>query len=120
MAAGCELCFPGSADAAWAARSSLERAAELVDESHFIVAILACPACGQRFLSVFTETVDWADGDDPQHWTMFPIAAGESEALIRRGASLDEAALATLAHGRKSLHFDCPKGGPKRAWFSGS
>ena len=56
---GCERCWPSEADAAWEARRKLACAVELVDESHFHVMILACPSCEQRFLSVFTETIDW-------------------------------------------------------------
>jgi len=41
------------------ARRALDFEAELIDESHVHVAILACGQCGQRFVSVFTETIDW-------------------------------------------------------------
>lgn len=74
---GCKRCWPPSAGAAWKARGALTHVAELIDESHFHVMILACPRCTQRFVSVFTETVDWADGDDPHvQNTACPTAAG--------------------------------------------
>ena len=63
---GCERCWPPIADAAWEARGGLTHVAELIDDSHFHVMILACPCCTQRFVSIFTETIDWEDGDDPQ------------------------------------------------------
>src|ERR671932_749084 len=56
---GCELCWPADARAAWVARGGLTRLEGLVDESHFIVTILACPRCDQRYVSIFTETIDW-------------------------------------------------------------
>jgi hypothetical protein len=57
-------CWYTSADAAWKARDGLTITAELIDESHYHVIILACPQYGQRFLSVSTEMIDWANGDD--------------------------------------------------------
>src|SRR5262245_42703618 len=60
---GCVRCWPPTPNAAWEARGSLRRVADLVDESHFSVGIMACPDCAQRFVSVFTETIDWAHGD---------------------------------------------------------
>ena len=66
--AGCKRCWPSSADAAWKARDGLKLSAELIDESHFHVMILACPQCGQQFISVFTEMIDWINGDDAQYW----------------------------------------------------
>jgi hypothetical protein len=55
---GCEHCWPSTADAAWEARGALTHVQDLIDESHFHVMILACPHCSQRFVSVFTETID--------------------------------------------------------------
>ena len=60
----CDRCWPESADAAWEARSRLERRGELIDESYFHGMILACPHRGQTFLSVFSELIDWGAGDD--------------------------------------------------------
>ncbi|MBM4090244.1 MAG: hypothetical protein FJ276_12605, partial [Planctomycetes bacterium] len=60
---GCQHCWPAKAEAAWDARRGLNKQADLIDESHFHVMILACPRCSQRFVSIFTEMVDWADGD---------------------------------------------------------
>jgi hypothetical protein len=52
---GCASCWPPTAADAWEARSTLTHVAELIDESHFHVMILACPRCSQNFVSVFTE-----------------------------------------------------------------
>ena len=114
---GCPHCWPPSPDAAWAARSRLERAREVVDESHFHVMILACRACGQRFVSVFTETIDWADGEDPQSWTLLPLSREEAEGLAR-ARSVEPRDLEALGPGRRSLRFDHPKGEPSRIYWA--
>jgi len=116
---GCKQCWPPWASAAWEAFLALPVEAELVDESHFAVAIRACAACGQRFVIVFAECIDWADGEDPQDWTVLPVTAAEATALAEAGAAI-EPALTALAPGRRSLCRDFPKGGRPRAhWGSG-
>ena len=40
--------------------------------------VLQCRRCDQRFLSVFTETIDWQDGEDPQQWAVLPITNEEA------------------------------------------
>jgi hypothetical protein len=116
---GCDRCWPAAAEDAAAARDALALEAVLVDESHFIVAIRVCPACAQRYVTVFTETIDWAAGDDPQYWTRMPIT--ETEAAELEGSDVvDEAMLNALAPGRRSLRHDHPKGGPARtSWGTG-
>jgi len=114
---GCERCWPTSADAAWEARRTLTREADLIDESHFHVMLLTCPECSQRFVSVFTETIDWVDGDDPQYWTLLPVATEEASDLARRGSSLTEATLSALRGGRKCLRRDSPKGEQPRSYW---
>jgi hypothetical protein len=114
---GCERCWPSSAEAAWEARSALTQVAELIDESHFHVMILACPGCTQRFLSVFTETVDWVDGDDPQYWTLLPITETEATDLDQQRSSLNETKLDALGPGRRCLRLDHPKAAPRRIFW---
>ena len=117
---GCDLCWPADASAAWGARDGLSRLKELIDESHFIVAILACPRCDQRYVSIFTELIDWQDGNDPQYWTLLPITEAEAEGLVQQEASLGETSLNALGRGRRSLRRDHPKAGPPRVfWGSG-
>ena len=114
---GCERCWPDSAEAAAAANAGLKSVARLVDESHFGVSIRVCPACSQRYVSVFTETIDWADGDDPQYTTRLPITEAEAAALESSGSNI-EARLNALGPGRRSLRRDHPKGGPLRTYWS--
>ena len=112
---GCARCWPAEADAAWGARQSLGRETELTDESHYHVMILTCGVCGKRFLSVMIETVDWANGDDSQHWSLLPLTAYEA-AKLRLGSSDSE--LEALGRDRRSLRRDHPAGGPARSFWS--
>ncbi|HIJ65160.1 MAG TPA: hypothetical protein HPP77_04345 [Candidatus Hydrogenedentes bacterium] len=118
---GCKGCWPPSAEAAWEARGQLRREDPLIDESHYIVAVLTCSACAQRFISIFTEEIDWVDGDDPQYWTLMPLTQQEATDLGRRDGSLSVAALKSLASDRRSLRRDYPKGvdEPRLYWATG-
>jgi hypothetical protein len=91
---------------------------EPIDESHFHVMVLRCAGCEQRFVSVFTETIDWEDGEDPQHWTLLPVTREEAARLARSGAAPTEAGLNALGPGRRSLCLSHPKGEPSRAYWS--
>jgi len=114
---GCEHCWPVAADAAWEARAALTHVADLIDQSHFHVMILACPACAQRFVSVFTETIDWVNGDDPQDSTLLPITEAEADDLVQRRESLSESDLNWVGSGRRSLRRDCPSGAAARTFW---
>jgi hypothetical protein len=118
---GCKRCWPSSAEAAWEARGQLKREELLVDESHYRVMILSCSACAQRFISIFSEKIDWAGGEDPQFWTVVPLTHEEAGDLCCRRGSLSEAELMSLAHGRRSLQRDFPKGAdkPSVCWATG-
>jgi hypothetical protein len=117
---GCGRCWPSSAEAAWEARKGLAQVAELIDESHFHVMILACPSCAQRFVSIFTESIDWQDGDDPQYWQLLPITEAEDVDLLRHQDSLTETELNALGRGRRSLRRDHPKATePRIFWGTG-
>ena len=112
---GCNDCWPADADAAWVARKTLNHLEELIDESHFHVTILTCPQCSQRFISVFTEMIDWTDGDDPQYWTVLPITRPVAENLVQQRTSLSETILNALGPGRRSLWRNHPKGKPVKS-----
>lgn len=115
---GCEHCWPTTPDAAWEASQALDRAADLIDESHFHVMIVACPSCTQRFVFVFTETIDWVDGEDPQYWTLLPITAAEAAELVRQPGPTTEAQLDALGPNRRCLRHDHPKGAESRSYWS--
>jgi hypothetical protein len=114
---GCGDCLPAEADRAWEAVRSLVTDSRLIDESHFNVILRSCSSCHQRFVSVFVETIDWADGEDPQYWTVLPITEREAECLSRAGSRV-VSELTTLSPTRRSLCRDFPKGESARTYWS--
>lgn len=107
---GCAECWPQGAEPAWEARRRLAGDASIVNDTHFIVRIVACTGCGQRFLSMMTEMIDWDDGDDPQHWVLIPVTPEEACTLVVAGEDGLRGAFDALDRGRRSLHRDAPKG----------
>ena len=114
---GCPQCWPADAEAAWRARAKLVPAHDLIDEEHFRLTVRACRGCGQQFLSVFTETIDWDGGDDPQYWTLMPLAKEEAAHLVALGDALDGAALSAIGSDRRCLQRDHPKDKPERTYW---
>lgn len=114
---GCDKCWPSDADAAWAACRSMPTSAEMVSESHFSVRLRICADCGQRFLTVFTETIDWSGGEDPQFWTVIPVTIYEANALSVAVDSIGSA-IGTLPTDRRSLRHDFPRDGERRSFWS--
>jgi hypothetical protein len=86
----------------------------LVDESHLIISFRRCPACRQRFLSVFTERIDWVGGNDPQTWMLLALDDAEAEKL---GADGDFASLRAAAMTRDALRIHHPASGPATAAY---
>ena len=115
---GCARCWPADADECYLSLPELVREISLIEESHFGVSIRSCGHCRQLFLAVFCETIDWADGEDPQFWTLLPITRDESSALSQRGSALSEAELSAVGTGRRSLRRDWPKGTPPRTYWA--
>lgn len=113
----CRSCAHDDAAAFWGAVKSFKVERELADESHFHATVLLC-SCGDRFVKVFTETIDWVNGEDPQYWTVMPVTAAEAAALAP-GDGL-EAALAALGPDRRSLRRDFPSNAePRLCWGVG-
>jgi hypothetical protein len=117
---GCARCFLASAEEASEARRHFIEVSRLTDESHIIVRILACPDCGQRCVSVFTETIDWSGGDDAQYWSVLPLTLEESEELVAQGERVDLRWIEALGRHRRYLQIDFPTGKPRRVlWADG-
>lgn len=115
---GCEHCCPCDTNTAWEASGTLTREVNLIDKSHFRVMILKCPACNQSFIFVFTETIDWEDGEDPQYWTILPLTQKETADVVHQGSSLTEAKLNSLGPHRQSLRRDHPKAEPPHIYWA--
>lgn len=118
MTDGCDYCWPSDADAAWDARRKLQRGPELADEAHFHVMVLICPRCGQRFVSVFTETIDWAKGNDPQYWSVIPVLEAEARGLEGLDEWTLQSKLDRLAPARRALRRDLPQSGAGRTYWA--
>lgn len=118
---GCATCSPADAAEAWNARAGFAPVAVLVEESHYRVAIESCGSCGQRYVHVFCEMIDWVDGNDPQFRVLMPIDAAETERLLALGSDVDEATLAALGPRRRSLERDFGKdaAAPSVYWATG-
>jgi len=106
---GCECCWPEEAESAWSATRKLVRDTELIDESHFHILIVKCNQCAQRFISVFTEMIDWENGNDPQSSILLPITDAETASLIQNRDSISEYEIEALGKGRKSLLRNFPR-----------
>lgn len=106
---GCDHCWPVEAEAAWSATRKLVRDTELIDDSHFHILIVKCNQCAQRYISVFTEMIDWENGNDPQYWILLPITNSEVVKLIQNRDSISENEINALGKGRKSLRRDFPR-----------
>ena len=118
---GCDECWTTSAEDAWEAKAQFKREDPLIHESHFLIVILTCTKCTQRLILVFTEEIDWVDGEDPQYSTLMPLTQQEALDLNHLEDSLLEPELNSLAPNRRSLRCDFPKGveKPNLYWASG-
>ncbi len=113
---GCARCFGTDAGTAWTAMRAT-REATVVQESHFSVHVAKCDDCGQRFIEVFMERIDWRDGDDDQTWCLFPVQPDEV-ATLRASAEADiEPVVNTLARGRRFLVRARGSAGAMQSWW---
>lgn len=112
---GCQRCAGADADAAWAAARQ-QRLQRLVEESHFGITLTQCD-CGQRFAVVFTERIDWQDGEDDQTWLLLPVTADEAAALQACGEADLGAKLTAIGSGRRFLVRSFPTGGGPGCWW---
>lgn len=105
------ICVGDDSLAARKAIRKTQHIARLVDESHFGVSIVRCVQCGQHFLSLFCERVDWADSDDPQTVVAVPVSADEVHRLQTANVAADENVILNIvANERRFLYHDMPKG----------
>jgi hypothetical protein len=115
MTTGTCDCLADDPAIALAAIRKAKNVVALADESHFIAHVRCCGACGQHFLTLFCERVDWADGDDPQTRVMAPVSEDETRALQAANVAANEnAILQIVVTERRFLYYDMPKGPPER------
>ena len=114
---GCEECYANDASDAWDAFKNTEIITSLIDESHFSIRIRKCLACHQHYLSVFTETIDWKDGEDPQLWSVVPTQSDEIAELSDKNEHDIVELVRNFYPMRKSLCLDWPKGTDKKIFW---
>lgn len=117
---GCEQCYAEDLDPSLALdHARYAHDAGLEDDSHFIVSLCRCKACGQRFISIFTEYVDWEYSEDDQYRTLMPLTEQEAAELadgVRTVFSVGE-----LGATRRYLQSDWPSRTAKtERWTSGA
>ena len=113
--AGC-VCKNPDASVAW--KMGRTAHVSLIDESHLGAQLFRCAACNQDFLQIFTEVVDWEDGDDSQAWSVHPIEAELAERLKAAREEVDEAFLAGLGIEGRQLSSCYPRGSFKSVKWS--
>jgi hypothetical protein len=110
----CSACGALDAAAALEATRHFVVTERLIGESHLGVSLRRCPGCDGDWLVVFTERIDWKDGEDPQYVTYVPVTRAESDALDSENA-LEQAR--RFGDGRRFLVFDWPSDGERSvAW----
>ncbi len=115
---GCARCADEDAEAAWVALQQ-ERVDVMVQESHFSIRATRC-ACGQAFVVVFTECIDWSGGDDDQTWLALPVHGVELAELRRADEAELRRRLPELGRGRRLLVRSFPTGASLRCrWHAG-
>ncbi len=120
---GCAQCYSEDANVVYQFlhNGGLKVSQFLIRESHFIVSVGRCCACGQAFVSIFTEFIDWIGSDDAQYSDLVPVTSGEVETLQAQGEKVDLRFLGSLGEGRRRLWTDWPSGGSKRiGWGIGA
>ena len=113
---GCLECWPPTVEDAWNARDQLESEL-IVDDPHFRVSIFKCSACTQQFISIFTEEIDWVNGNDPMYWTIMPLTPDEATEICRRKEEISEKKLISMLPARRSLRREYPEDADKARLF---
>ena len=106
---GCEKCFGATAEAFRASWPNFNEIARLVDDPHDIIRIKSCSNCGQRYVAVTTEFIDWEDGEDPIYRSVLPLTVEESERLLSQGENVDVRLIESLGKTRRYLQTSWPK-----------
>lgn len=119
--AGCDECFPDSVELLGQRWYKTPVTAELIAESHFSIKLRRCAQCGQRFVTVFAETIDWENGDDPQQCCALPITEFEAARLLNASSDAQVESIAgSLGEDRRSFMSFWPSGSQKiEVWSTG-
>lgn len=107
---GCARCAGMNAAAAWSAVEYVHLSS-LVSEVHFGIDLTQCE-CGQHFVVVFTERIDYRDGEDDQTWLALPLTEVEAARLMQADRSDAPGLVNEIGGARRFLarsnHADAP------------
>ncbi|RSM86545.1 hypothetical protein DMH04_12890 [Kibdelosporangium aridum] len=119
MDLGCEHCYGEDAETVMEyCTKNLETTRRIVSDSHFGVSLRKCPECGQQFVAIFTEFVDWQGGDDAQYFDIVPVTPIEAKYIVNAQDLLRD--LSKLGNRRRRVSSDWPTGGRNRvSWKHG-
>ena len=112
---GCANCTGPDAAAAWTAMQA-QRLSARIEESHFSVRLTRC-ICGQIFVIVCTERIDWKGGEDDQTWLALPLSAEEQAKLMACGENDVPGLVTEIGRGRRFLVRSFPTNGALSAWW---
>jgi hypothetical protein len=115
---GCRRCYGEDPQTVWAYyEEGLAVEQELVGDSHFLVQLRRCAECGQQFVWIFGEAIDWEGGEDAHRREIMPVSAAEAEAACK----LNYPSLAALGLDRRYLETDWPTDAadPAVEWSTG-
>ncbi|MCE7002883.1 hypothetical protein LWC34_08565 [Kibdelosporangium philippinense] len=120
MEFGCAQCYGEDAETVMEyCTKNLETTQRIVSDSHFGVSVRKCPECGQEFIAIFTEFVDWQGGDDAQYFDIVPVTPIEVKYFLEADLVIRE--LGKLGHARRRVSSDWPTGGTYQvSWKHGT
>ncbi|MEO0576412.1 MAG: hypothetical protein AAF004_13190 [Pseudomonadota bacterium] len=118
---GCDICFPDDIELAGKCWYKVPVIKALIAESHFSIKVRQCNSCGQRFVTVFAEMIDWQTGEDPQQCCALPITELEAARLLKAGSDAEAESIAeSLGANRRSFSSFWPSGkGKSDVWSTG-
>ena len=120
---GCKYCYSTDANTAFELVLKTRVNNNLISESHLSVRLRKCKHCGQQYLVIFNEKIDWEHGEDPQHWKVLPISIDESKLILSSEKRNEQDLFQTIeliAIGRTTLNMEWPKKQNQRvSWGKG-
>ena len=113
---GCEHCYGDDAETVlnYCVPKGLAETDRLIGRSHFGVSIRRCVQCDQRYAAIFTEYVDYINGEDPQYFNLIPLTLEEASELAAQAENVDLGRLSALGSSRRRLSTDWPSGQEKK------
>jgi hypothetical protein len=104
MTFGCTECYGEDAEAMLEYYlQKLTTTHGIFSENHEGAALRECPKCGQQFVTIFTEVINWAAGGDDQFYDVVPVTPDEAAEIVRAGSDISMAHLNGLGKQRRHL-----------------